>query len=559
MTFVRAVGPVVVEDPAVRELETPIGRVWRRMRFQRFLSALVWCWVGTLLVLAVVLAVAKLTERPIPGPEWLPFAIAAGVGLLVAAVVAVVSGPSRIDAAVAIDHAFQLNERLSTTLTLPDELRETAAGRALIADAIRNVVDLDVRPMFGPRLPKLAWLPLVPGALAAAVLFVPGLSQMRASAKSTELKVDKKVVTEQTRALGKKIASQRQELEKTKFPEAEKLLAQIEKAADDLAKAPPGQKDKALVELNKLSDALKDRQKQLGSPEQINRQLQQLKDLSSNGPADQFAKDLAKGDFMKAANELKKLQEKLASGKLSEAEKKALKEQLGEMAKQLQKLANLDERKKQLEEALKNGGLSKQQFEQEMAKLNEQAKNLQKIQQLASKLGDAQKALQQGDMKKAAETLGMTEKQVSEMAKNLQELESLDSAMADLQDAKNGMTGDGLNQLGDALDGMGMAGSRMNNGNGASGRGRGQGDRPEAPDQTAEYKTRVKQQIGKGKAIADGTAQTNTPIKGQSVIEVQGQIDAAAGDAAAALTNQKIPRNVGKHVQSYFDQINKGK
>jgi hypothetical protein len=558
MTFVRAVGPVLVEDPAVRELETPIGRVWRRMRFQRFLSALVWCWGGTLLVLAVVLAVAKLTERPIPGPEWLPFAIAAGVGVLVATFVAVVSGPSRIDAAVAIDHAFQLNERLSTTLTLPEALRETAAGRALIADAIRNVVDLDVRPMFGPKLPKLAWLPLVPGALAAAVLFLPGLSQMRAQARSTELKVDKKVVTEQTRALGKKIAHQRQELEKTKFPEAEKLLAQIEKAADDLAKAPPGQKDKALVELNKLSDALKDRQKNLGSPEQINRQLQQLKDLSANGPADQFAKDLAKGDFMKAANELKKLQEKLASGKLSEAEKKALKEQLGEMSKQLQKLANLEERKKQLEDALKNGGLSKQQFEQEMAKLNEQAKNLQKIQQLASKLGDAQKALQQGDMKKAAETLGMTQKQVSEMAKNLQELESLDSAMADLQDAKNGMTGDGLNQLGEALDGMGMAGSRMNNGSGL-GRGRGQGDRPEAPDQTAEYKTRVKQQIGKGKAIADGTAQTNTPIKGQSVIEVQGQIDAAAGDAAAALTNQKIPRNIEKHIRGYFDQIKDGK
>src|SRR3981081_4542683 len=99
-------------------------------------------------------------------------------------------------------------------------------------------------------------------------------------------------------------------------------------------------------------------------------------------------------------------------------------------------------------------------------------------------------------MKTAAETLGMTEKQVSDMAKNVQELESLDSAMADLQDAKNGMTGDGLNQLGDALDGMASLGSRMNNGNGASGRGRGQGDRPEAPDQTAEDKTSGRQKIG---------------------------------------------------------------
>src|SRR5262249_626786 len=152
----------------------------------------------------------------------------------------------------------------------------------------------------------------------------------------------------------------------------------IEKVADDLAKAPPAQKDKALVELNKLTDALKDRQKQLGSPEQINRQLQQLKDLATSGPAEQFAKDLAKGNFQKAANERKRLQEKRRAGQLSEAEKKALKEQLGEMAKQLQKLANMEDRKKQLEEALKNGGLTKQQFEQEMAKLNEQSKSLQK-------------------------------------------------------------------------------------------------------------------------------------------------------------------------------------
>ena len=79
--------------------------------------------------------------------------------------------------------------------------------------------------------------------------------------------------------------------------------------------------------------------------------------MGSQGPADQFAKDLARGDFKKAAEQLKKLQEKLQSGKMTEAEKKALKEQLGEMSKKLSELANLEQRKKQLEEARKNGGL----------------------------------------------------------------------------------------------------------------------------------------------------------------------------------------------------------
>ncbi len=128
----------------------------------------------------------------------------------------------------------------------------------------------------------------------------------------------------QTKALGKKIASQRKEIEKTKFPEAEKLLAQIEKAADDLAKAPPAQKDKALVELNKLTDALKERQKQLGSPEQLTRQLQQLKDDGElrARPATVCQEPPPRATSRTAVNELKKLQEKLTSGKMTEAEKR---------------------------------------------------------------------------------------------------------------------------------------------------------------------------------------------------------------------------------------------
>jgi hypothetical protein len=528
------------------------------MRFQRFLAALVWCWAGALFVVAVVLFVAKFTNRAVPGETWMLFAIAGACGLALAAVIAALSGPSKLDAAVAIDRVFHLNERLSTALTLPTDWTETPAGRAVLADAVKHMTDLDVRPAFGPRLPRLAWVPLIPAALAVVVLFVPELAQMRAQAKSTDQRIDRKLVVEETKALGKRIASQRKDIEKSKFPEAEKLLAEIEKATDDLAKAPPAQKDKALVALNKLSDALEDRKKQLGSPEQINRQLQQLKDMANQGPADQFAKDLMKGDFMKAVNELKKIQEQLKSGKMSEADKKALKEQLGEMSKQLQKLASLEQRKQQLEEAKKSGALSKEQFEQEMAKLNEQAKSLQKLSQMAGKLAQAQEQMQKGDMQKAAETLGMTQQQLSELAKNAEELASLDSTLADLQDAKNGMTGDGMNQLGEALDRFGMGRGNLNNGNGL-GRGRGAGDRPEAPDQTSTYTTKVKQQLGKGKAVAEGTAPSNTPIKGQSVIDVQGEIEAATGNAADALNNQKIPRNIEKHIRGYFDQINKGK
>ena len=173
-------------------------------------------------------------------------------------------------------------------------------------------------------MPRRAWVVLIPATISAMLLFapsfIPRLAQARAAAE-----VDSKALVKQTDLLTKKIASQREAIDKQKFPEAEKILAQIEKKTEELSKAPPAGKDKLMVELNNLTDALKERQKQLGSPEQVNRQLKQLKDMGSKGPADQFVKDLAKGDFKKAADELKKMQEKLSSGKMSETDKKASK------------------------------------------------------------------------------------------------------------------------------------------------------------------------------------------------------------------------------------------
>ncbi len=547
----------------MKELDRPIGRVWRRLRLQRFLTASVWCLAGSLAAATAVLAAEKLGRVPVPGEVWWPFAIAGGFALVAAGLIAAITGPDRTDAAVALDRAFGLNERLSTALTLPEAIRDTSAGRALIADAIRHVADLDVTDRFGLSVPRRAWIPLVPVLVAGLVVMVPEWSRRNtADARaSTDPRQDKQLVTKQSGALGKKIAEQRKQMDKQKFAEAERLLAEVEKTANDLAKAPPAQKDKALMALNKLTDSLKDRQKQLGSPEQVNRQLQQLKEMAGQGPADNLAKAMAKGDFAKAAQELKQLKDKLANNKMTDKEKEALKQQVGEMAQQLQKLANLDQRKKQLEEARKNGGLSKEQFDKEMAKLNDQAKNLEKLQKLANQLAKAGEEMAKGDTKKAAEALGLSEQQLQKMAQDLQELQSLEGALADLQDAKNGMNGEGgegMNQFGDGFNQLGQNGNRKNKGDGNGGRGIGDGARAEAPDNTATYTSNDKKLHTKGAAVIEGTAPPTTQSKGLSTISIQGEVETNSGSAADALTNQKIPKSVEKHIRGYFDQINKG-
>ena len=343
-------------------------------------------------------------------------------------------------------------------------------------------------------------------------------------------------------------------MDKAKFAEAEKLLAEVEKAASELAKAPPAEKDKAMMALNKLNEAIKDRQKALGTPEQINRQLQNMKDMGTVGPAGEFMKDLAKGNFDKAAKDLKQLQEKLLSGKMTEPEKKALKEQINQVAKQLKDAANLDQRKQQLEKAKQSGGISEEQYKKEMAKLQEQAKSLESLQKLADQLQKAGEQMNKGDLKKAAEQLGMSEKQMEEMAKQMQELQSLDSALADLQEAKEGMGKDESNQFG---EGLGRFGMNKKNQNGMGGQGRGEGDRPEAQDDTAFYGTKAKGVLQKGKAVFEGTAPPQAQMKGTSTITIKGEAETAEGNAADALTNQKVPKSAEKHVRGYFDLLNK--
>ena len=543
----------------MRELEKPVARVFRRLRLQRFVSSLVWVLAIGLLLVAVVLGVSKALDHALPGPEWAPFAIAGGVGVLIAALIAIFTGPSRLDAAVAIDHAFHLNERVSTALTLPTRaarvLGRPRAARRRQEEAGRPGRDCRVRPeAAAPGVGRLDT-----GEPGGCHALRPRLDPSAPSRPRPRRRSIPRPWPSRPRRSPRRSPASGRRSTRTSSPRPRSCWPRSRRRPKTWPRLPPAQKDKLLVEMNKLTDALKERKKQLGSPEQVNRQLQQLKEMGQNGPADQFSKELAKGDFKKAAEQLKELQQKLEKGQMTQAEKKALQEQLAEMTKKLKEAANMEERKKQLDQALKNGGLSKEQYEREMEKLKQQSKSLKQLEQLAGKLGQAQEALKKGDTKQAAEALGMTQQQLAEMAKQLEEMEALDSAMADVTDAKNGMSDDGMNQLGQMMNGMGIDGRHAPGRGEGLGRGRGQGDRPEAPDETATYSTKVQQQVRKGKAVLQGFTQPSKTVKGESVIDIQGEMEAATASAADALSNQKIPKNVEKHIRAYYDQINKGK
>ncbi|MFM7315702.1 MAG: hypothetical protein ACKO5E_02030 [bacterium] len=539
------------------KMEKTLKSARRRLVGQSWLNHTVWCVTLGLAVATILLGIEKI--RPDLAWNLRPeYALGggAGGGLVLAALVAIFRRPDELVTANQVDLALGLKDRLSSMINLPADLAESAAGACLKAETEQALEHVELADAMPIRRPRRLWMPVLPLVVAGLVMLAPEMLQKKSQATLATNKPDE-LVAKKTEALAKKLAEQRKaQAEKVSAPTAE-LMAQLQKAAEELAKSPPSEKAEALAALNQLSDAVKERQKQMNSAEKMAAQLQQMKNMASDGPADEFAKDLAKGKFNDAANELKSLMEKAQNGKLSDEEKKQLQQQLGDMAKQLEKMASLEEKKKQLEEALKNGGLSKEQFQEEMAKLNQQAANMKQLQQLAQQMQQAQQAMQQGNMEQASQSLQQARQQLEQMAQEMADTQSLDEALADLQGAKDAMAQDGKegNQLGDMNSGNAL-GDMMNmqNGNGLN-RGRGEGDRPEAPDKTSAYDTRVKMELKKGKFQLKGFGDPGQQSKGKSVID-GGEIEAAVSEASAdALTQQRIPRRLQKNVRDYFDQI----
>jgi hypothetical protein len=420
------------------ELEKQVRRVLRRLSVQQFAEILVWCWVASLTAALGWITVEKFW-RPIVEP-WVTVAASLGLGVLAALVIWIFRRPSSLDAALALDEAFALKERVSSTLTLPTDLRETPAGTALITDTARRVETIDVGEKFGFALPRMAWVPLVP----AILMFLVASFLKIDKSGTVEAKVDNKKELDQikqsTKVLTKRIEEQQQKAKESGLTETEKLLAELAtKAKDAVEDGPEMDQKKALAKMSEFQDALKERREKLGSSEQLQKQLEKLKSMTETGPADKFAEAMKQGDFKKAADELSKLTEQMKSGKMDEAQMKALQKQLGQLKDQLEKLANVEERKKQLEEQLKKAGMPDDQIKKELAKLDAQSKQLEKLAELAQKMAQAQEAMQQGDMEKAAESLNLSRADLQQLMNELQELEMLEEAMNQLADMKNAM------------------------------------------------------------------------------------------------------------------------
>lgn len=567
-------------SPNLPLLNIQVKRVSRRLFVQTLISRLIWSVSAALLAATVWFLLQPLFIEG--APPWLRWAVAgglAGVGVIVAVVLAALGAPSELVSALELDEKFELKERVTTSMTLRPDQVQTSAGQALLEDVNKRMAALDVPAKFPIRLSWIA--SLVP--VAAAVLMLVALfyqpSQSPAKPGSlAERKLTEAEKTELDKAFEK--MRLRRDIDPEDRPESEKLQ-EIEAAMEKIANKPHETREQVrerIKEMNALEDKARDRQKDLA--DKTKTMQQQLKDINQQAQKDNATKDgpgkdlqdaMAKGDFEKAKKEMDELAKKIKDGDLSDKEKEQLKNQLANMQKKADELKQKQEEKeKELEKKIreaKEQGKDADALERDLEDLKQQGMKMQGLQDLAKKMGDAKDALEKGDAKGAVENLQAAADQLKEMNLSDKEIKDLQDQIDKLQQAKDACCKgdkDGDGKEGDGKEGDGKGGGEKNDktGNGYSDyRGPGMegpanGPRPKPKEgKTNQYDAKQKADLDpKGKKAFEGWTQGKN-FAPKSGPEMAGQVKDAAQEAPEAIEAQRIPRHDKDIVKGYFKNL----
>ena len=524
-------------------------------------------------------------------------ASAATIAATMLVVVFVATHRARLDAlraAVELDAAAELKERLSTALTCRQSSDPFA--RATVQDAETVAARVHVPARVPYRVPDL-W-PWSLATVAMALLFcwlMPPLDLLAADEKQPDEGTER-VATAEREAV--EIAMQRQVERVKQRLEDKPGLAGLEDELEQLTlpdeptRTPEDVRREAVKRIEKVSDRIKQRLEadSVNALEQLKRELAKLDTPRGDDAASKLSQALANGDMESARNAMEDLKKQLeqaaqagdarAKAKLAEMQDKldALSkklDQLGDQQKTLKDLQNKaglsEEQAKELMKQLE--GMDPKQIAEQLKKtLGDQGMTQQQIQQMAKKIAQNQ-ALQQ-QLKSMAQAMAQAAQacqqcqqggQGQQSAQNMQN--ALDGMMGQLSDLE--MAEQMANELEAQLAELerlkqGVAGGQCQGGMGTDpnnprgtgpmpgkGYGTGVGKQRGAHGYNSEKaKTRTKGGQIIGQMLIDGPQ-----VKGEATAEVADVLGAAVRDAQSAVEREEVPRQYQRIVQIYFDHL----
>ncbi len=372
----------------------------RRLMQDRALRGLHYGCVGAAILVLLVILLTK-TSPTVAASLPLSWVIgcAAAAALVTAAVVMRGLSLSPMTIAVLIDERLGLKERLSTALAVKD--RSDGFARAAVADAVTTAKDPRTREALGRsfpvRAPNTSWISPLIAAAAVGAWFIPQGDLFTATASQQEVakaKNEVKVAETEVRKI----------LEKNeKLKELGKKLGDVtgeNTAPEELPKTPEEVRQDALKKLTeaqkKLNDVMKGEDAQ--KLDALKSQLANL-DAPQDKETSELSKALKDGDFKAAQEALDKLK---AAAEKDPAKKAEIEKQLGDLSKQIEKLA---ENKSGLESALKKANLD--------PKLAGNKEALERALESAKNLSEQQKQ----DIRKAAESQRKAAEKMQELSK----------------------------------------------------------------------------------------------------------------------------------------------
>ncbi len=548
-------------------LQKLLRGVRRRLALQRFLAALPWCLAAAFLVGAVAVGIDK--WRPYGAEPWNVAGIAAAAGLALALVQAWRRRGVATDAALELDRACGLQERVSTLMTLPAELRDAPAAQALAADVQARTQAVALGERLPVQWPRRAWLPAAPlGLLFGAALLSPFAVAPVAAAKKPVAAAEQELAKANIEKVREKIAALAQEKKDKKGPVdagLKELELQLEKLSKDLGKDKTLSPQDAALKLADFSKSIAEKQKQFNNLDRTKQALAKLPKMNG-GPAEKLAQALKEGDFSKALDQVKKLQERAADPNATKDQKKEVAKQLQQLQKQLKDAANLEKRKEELTANIKD----KAQLQKALQKLAQDAKELQQLQKLAEKMQKVADAMEKQQQQQQAQGGKPGEKgqQKQDMAAGQQELDNaVKEAMKELEamageEGSRRMMNEMMDELAEARGGMmnqnGMPDLKPSPTDRRRQPGQvGTGRREEAPDETKGRLAKAETKQVKGKLTVTGLADGKN-FRGASRLEMKEMAPEAVKAAQESVTRQRVPRDYKQHTQDYFDTLNKG-
>lgn len=583
-------------------LEQRVAQARTRLLLNRFMEHASWGIVAAAGGWTAVWIVERVFHLGVP--LGLSVAAAVGVALLISALLTAFCGVRPIAAALELDRAAGLKERMSTALALVDSGDEFA--RATLGDAEKIAAKTVVAPHIpyhAPRAWPLSTLMLVVALGVGALL--PPLNLFAATEKQQD-ETQRLAVEKERTALNAALTRETQKIKE--LAEKNDALKDLVKDAEALklpespGMTPEDVRREAVKQIDKLADKLAEARNADNEDtiKQLKRMLSQIDPKQSPTPNDKLAQSLSSGDFagakqaldeMKAAIEqaaksddpatkqqaaeiqkrIDSMSKQLAQAAKSQTAEKELENKAGmtpEQAKELVKqLSKMDAKQiqKELQKKLGEKGMSQEQLE----KLAKKIANNQNAQKAAQKMSDAlQKASQamgkaqaqsqqgqkQGDQKgqqqsgeaeaQAAQALADAAEQLSEMEMTEQQLNDLESRLSELKDLQDGACQG-------QCDKPGKDGKDHVQG-GKPQQGFGERDKQKMAHKMKAEKASTKLSGGKiiGQMLVSGQQ-----VRGEATAEVQAAVNSAVRDATDAVNRDEVPRQYEKTLRTYFDKL----